>query len=513
MEQTESLILVITNTVTYIEGKITPELYSAIKEELSYVPEDAAFRIQQIKRTRNYSWDGRIYLIHREKKWCKCPLPKDGTHFPTGLFGKIRKLFTENNISYKVIDKRVKPDKNLILEMSKEVEIRDYQEEAAEVSVKQTRAILQAATGSGKNCIGARIIQKCGVSPFIFYVPSVDLLKQSQAELSRFLLQNGTNLKVGAIGGGIYDPADVNVMTIQTAVRACGKEYIRFDEEDEDESKEGICVLEEKRKEILDLIMNAKGFILDECHVAASESVQIIADYSVNAYFRILMSATPFRDKNDDILIEACAGKVSINITASFLIKLGYLVKPNIYFVSHTPAQTESQTYPSIYKEAIVENIERNNIIAKLALRMAENGSNVLILVQQIAHGKILKELIPDSVFLYGANSGKERYKHLEKMRGSESRITISSVIFDIGIDVRSLDTLILCGSGKSSTRALQRIGRTLRPYTNPITGVKKEFSTVIDFEDHCKYLLQHSRKRKSIYRTESEFAIDYLQT
>ena len=64
---------------------------------------------------------------------------------------------------------------------------------------------------------------------------------------------------------------------------------------------------------------------------------------------------------------------------------------------------------------------------------------------------------------------------------------------------------MILAGSGKSSTRALQRVGRTLRPYKD------KTEATVIDFEDHCKYMLGHSRKRKKIYQTEPEFNIDVL--
>lgn len=510
MELNDAITLIITNTATYIEGRVSSELYSKIKDELSYTPEDAAFRIKQIKKTRKYNWDGKVYLIHRNAKYCKCPIKKDGTHFPTGLFGKVRKVLQDNNISYKVIDRREKPDKNLILEMSNEVEMRHYQEDAAESSAKQTRAILQSATGSGKNCIGARIIQKAGVSPFIFYVPSIDLLKQSQAELSRFLLKDGINIKIGAIGGGVYDPADITVMTIQTAVRACGQEYVKFDEEDKETENEDLLIA--KRKEILDLITSAKGYIADEVQHWAAESCQIISDYSAGAYYRIGLSATPFRDKNDDMLIEACFGKISSNISASFLIKKGFLVKPYIYFVSHEPKNIEGETYASIYKEAIVENDERNKIIAKMATTMADNGSNVLVLVQQIAHGKILKELMPESKFLHGSSTGKERHSHLEEMRGEKSRITVASVIFDEGIDVRSLDTLILAGGGKSKTRALQRIGRTLRPYTNPITGEKKEFATIIDFEDHCKYLLQHSRKRKSIYKTEEEFVIDYLK-
>jgi superfamily II DNA or RNA helicase len=87
-------------------------------------------------------------------------------------------------------------------------------------------------------------------------------------------------------------------------------------------------------------------------------------------------------------------------------------------------------------------------------------------------------------------------------MKRGEHQITISSVIFDEGIDVKPLDTLILAGSGKSSTRALQRIGRILRPYPG------KNDAIAVDFIDHCKYLKKHSQARLKIYETEREFVI-----
>ena len=87
-------------------------------------------------------------------------------------------------------------------------------------------------------------------------------------------------------------------------------------------------------------------------------------------------------------------------------------------------------------------------------------------------------------------------------MRKGEPQITISSVIFDEGIDVKPLDTLILAGAGKSSTRALQRIGRILRPYKD------KKNAIAVDFMDNCKYMQAHSKKRLNIYKTEEEFEI-----
>lgn len=158
--------------------------------------------------------------------------------------------------------------------------------------------------------------------------------------------------------------------------------------------------------------------------------------------------------------------------------------------------------YHQVYSEAIVNNDYRNSLIKNVAENMIESGRQVLILVKQIDHGNILEELIPNSKFIHGSSSRDVRKQHLDYMREGGSHVTIASVIFDEGIDVKPLDGLILAGSGKSSTRALQRIGRVIRKYEG------KEDAFVVDFYDNVKYLKNHSKKRKNMYRTESEFEV-----
>ena len=141
---------------------------------------------------------------------------------------------------------------------------------------------------------------------------------------------------------------------------------------------------------------------------------------------------------------------------------------------------------------------------------MSNDGRSVLILCKQIAHGKILEKLIPGSKFLHGTHSAKKRKAHLDLMRSGDASVTIASTIFDEGVDCKPLDGLILAGSGKSSTRALQRIGRVLRPYTYPNGRVKSQ-AMVVDFMDECKYMRDHSKRRLQIYKTEPEFDVEMM--
>ena len=88
-------------------------------------------------------------------------------------------------------------------------------------------------------------------------------------------------------------------------------------------------------------------------------------------------------------------------------------------------------------------------------------------------------------------------------MRNHEIEIIIGTALADEGLDIPSLDSVILAGAGKSKSRALQRIGRTMRPHGD------KEKAIVIDFYDRgLKYLAKHSRARIKIYQSEPEFVV-----
>ena len=507
----DEISLIITNTTTFVKGRLKSDIYQGLKRKLGYMPTNAFFTVKYLKMNPEFSkkpwlknYDGHITTVCYNKAKCRCTIKKEGTHFPTGLVSKAIEYFKSKYVNCKVYDKRTKVEPSLSLSINEEkFELRDYQKDVIDKALYAERGIIKMATGGGKTPTVAGIISKANISPFVFYVTSKDLLKQAKSELQKFVLCNGSHLDVGVIGDGQCDIKDINVMTVQTAVRACGMKYKKFDDEEESKEK-GIS--EKYRDDIKNLITCAKGIYVDECHHVRSESCQIISDMSVNARLRYGGSATPYRDESDDILIESCFGRNICDINASFLINAGYLIKPDVYFVPINNMRGRGfGTYVTAYKKAIVKNSVRNDIIVKVAEQFVNNGRVILILCRYIEHGKMLEKLIPGSVFLHGAHSSKKRKEHLDKIRKRKASVTISSIIFDEGIDVKPLDTLILAGSGKSATRALQRIGRILRTFPG------KDEATVIDFMDNCKYMLSHSKRRKKIYKTEPEFNIDQL--
>lgn len=503
------ITLTVTNNSTFIHDPLSKEDRDSLKRELGYMPENAAFMVANSKFD-NKEWDGHKSVMCSGKRWCKCAIKKDGVHFPTGLTHTAKAHLEKEGFTVKMVDNRIKvvSNGNYAVTGGK---LREYQQRVVAKSAKRQRGLVKMATGAGKTFTGAALISELNVYPFIFYVPSLDLLHQTKEEFERILTNQGKPAKIGMIGGGECDIQDINVMTQQTAIRALGKQYTKSDEDDK--AEKDTDKVKEKYKDIRNLIMTAKGMIADEVQHWSADTCQTISDYSVECYYKYGFSATPYRDQGDDILIDSCFGKVIEDINASELIDLGFLVKPDIFMVpvKNKYGTLKGHTYQEIYKDAIVENHLRNGYVKRITESMVQQDKMVLILVRQINHGKILEELIPGSNFISGTSSKKKRRDHIAAMKNHEAPVTISTSIFDEGVDVKPLQVMIQAGSGKSMTRALQRVGRVLRPYDYP-DGTKKTEAIVVDFMDHCRYMLGHSKKRLKIYKTEPRFNIETLK-
>jgi superfamily II DNA or RNA helicase len=466
---------------------------------------------RQLELTQD--WDGYVSICC-PRGHCKCFMPKKGLHFPTGVLYRVITYFKENNVPFKISDCREKPTtQDMQLKMSDDFEIRDYQLEAVQQSIKKGRGIIRCATGGGKTAIASNIIATLALSPTVFYVTSRDLMRQAKSELSKFIKQaNGEDIEVGVIGDGVCDIRDINVMTIQTAITSVGQKYEKFDQEEKEKlTAAERKMIENKRLDINDLIRRAKVIFCDECQHWASSTAKVLSDYSLSAYYKIGASATPYRDTGDDLIIEGAFGRLITDISASLLIRRSVLVRPNIRFFRSPEVEVTKKRFDAVYKQSIVENTGRNDMISELATELYNEGGRVLILCQMIDHGKALEKMIPNSVFMHGKWTSKRRAKLLDEVREGHPSITIATSLFDEGVDVRPLNCLILAGAGSSPTRALQRIGRVIRSFTYN-GGVAKTDAVVVDFIDSPDVLLQQSRKRLKIYKTESEFDIQVYQ-
>ena len=281
----------------------------------------------------------------------------------------------------------------------------------------------------------------------------------------------------------------------------------------------------------------ANGVLVHNCHHTPADTISQVSRWCKDAYYRIGVSATPWRDDGADLLIDAVFSKQNkdLAINASYLIQCGYLVPCTIYWVQQRQGFKNKKSYNTLYTEAIVNNTERNENIAKIAYQMRKfKDAIILILIQRVEHGakllKMLKDCLPNESFsmtvqntktgkdtlircnsiefLSGQDDTLKRQAVIQATRERKCKILIASTIADEGLDIPAISCVILGGGGRSSTRAFQRIGRAIRLYTNPETSEEKKMATIFDFCDYTPQLRRHARIRDKMYKQEPEWDI-----
>jgi superfamily II DNA or RNA helicase len=383
--------------------------------------------------------------------------------------------------------------------------------------------------------MAAGIMQRIGSKNQIFLAMASDLIIQTKDEIEKFLSVDGVPVEVGIVGAGKCEIRDITVVTVQSACAALG---VKFEAVDPDGSKESKKAKEKalaNKSAILKMLNDAEVVIFDEVQHAACDTVKDVMSACKKSFYRYGLSASPWRDDGADLDIDAHFGRkyltdeqvkkikklqktdkeciesekgYIVSISASYLIRKGYLVKPLIFMIKLDGDRAPYLNYPKVYKRYIVNNADRNTLIKRMVLGLSENKKNsLLVLVKQILHGKAIEKDVEGSLFLSGSMSTKKRKEGLEALRSNQLKTAIASSIFDEGLDVKRLNCLILAGSGKSSTRALQRIGRVIRPFAYD-DGTKKERAYIFDFIDSAKYISNHSRERMKIYKEEEEFEV-----
>lgn len=424
--------------------------------------------------------------------------------FPTGLYSNAADVLESYNLNYDVIDKRIQASKNKPLQLY-EVTPHQFQKKIIADAIDSQRFVIQVATGGGKTVIAAAILAQLNV-PSIFVVHTGDLFEQAYDELTRML-----KAPIGRIGGGLCDIQQINVCMIQTIHAIIGKEYIPFDDVEKDQMAEDEVVKKSalRNKQIEEFLPKVQCILVDECHHLRSTSYVSVMKACKNSYFRGGLSATPESGDGRDMILQAYAGKIIGKITASYLIKHDFLVRPTIYYLRGSKNESykfSRKRYNSIYKTYIVNNKYRNNLIVDCVKRLVDLNKTVLITVTLKRHGRLLLDLLKkeniDVQFIYGGVDKLKRKEYIEQVRKRQLSVILGTSLADEGLNIPALDSLILAGSGKSPTRQIQRIGRVLRKADGKTEAI------VIDFKDCVRYMTGHYKKRRAICEQEPEFKI-----
>jgi superfamily II DNA or RNA helicase len=227
------------------------------------------------------------------------------------------------------------------------------------------------------------------------------------------------------------------------------------------------------------------------------------------AAYRYGLSGTPM-DRTDgaNLRLIAAIGDVIVDIPNKFLMERGISAKTSIIWTKITsPVLPKKLTYPTAYKQGIVDNPNALEAVILWTKIFAELKLGTLILCEEIAHGKAIDDalwtatdgqFIPHQ-FIHGSEDPETRKNTLADFAEGRLPVLIASTILDEGVDVPTIDALILAGSRKSKIKTMQRLGRGLR-------GKKL---IAVEFANYCHdHLLRHSLVRYEDYKKEECFPL-----
>lgn len=464
---------------------VPEELRSTLYEQTAYFV-NGADNSDLFRRGR---WDGyKRFFKYRDNS------------YPVGLNERVKQLIVDFGETYE--EKLETTDAQDIITEFNATLRPDYQVPAVEAVLDSPAGgVISVATGGGKTVIAASVIHKLHERT-VFMVHTKDLLYQAITELGKFLGPE----HIGQVGDGKVEPNDITICTTQTLARYVGFKYVSA--KDESNQREAVAQVTPEHKRLVDdMIDRCRVLIWDEVHRVACDMALKVSEVIAKTHYRVGLSASPWRDDGADLGIEAAVGPTIYTVSATKLIELGYLVPPYINIVPIPPLPwNRNMPYARLYKLEVVKNAYRNNKILHYYRDLTAQGVSTLILVQSVEHGKILQELISreyDPIeFLSGRDSTHRRQQTIDELKDGTRVGLIATVIADEGLDIKRLGGIILAGGGKSSTRALQRIGRAVRPFEG------KDAAFVVDFDDQHPILHRQALMRQAMYRTEPGFRV-----
>lgn len=399
------------------------------------------------------AWDGkhRLYNAYRRR-------------FPSGLLTSVQRAAELRGLRVEVYDQRtpapqLRPDTSWL---------RPYQREALEACLSRVRGVVKSPTGSGKTVIIAALVAS-GDCRWLVAAPQIDLLDQTARQIERF-----TGERCGKVGDGTWAPARVTVATLQTLAERQG-------------TAEGRELLE-----------GVGGLVVDEAHVGGAASYYKVM-MACQATYRLGFSGTPFaRGDGRNVYVMAALGPKIYEIKAPELIEAGVLSKPTIRMFPLRQQLPAGLSWQQVYQKGIVESEARNSAVVALA-RAADKPC--VVFVKEIDHGKRLLRTLRQHLragFVWGDTDAEGRRSAIKSLVRGEYEVLVSSTIFEQGVDIEELRSIVVASGGKSAIRAVQRLGRTMR------VAEGKRACQLWDFDDMGQvWLDRHSAGRMSAYLKE----------
>ncbi len=367
--------------------------------------------------------------------------------FPTGLLYIVKKWLTDSKLKYILKDTRVRPTASKkLFNLSLQVAPYPSQKSAALACSERYRGIVAAPTGTGKSVMIILAIDKLQL-PTLVVVPSLNLKSQLTESLAK------------AFG----DKAVGDLKAKRPII------------------VENVDALPMERLEGYDVV------IIDEFHRSAAKTYRDLNKKAwPGVYYRLGFTATPFRSNdNERLLLESILSKVVYRLDYKTAVSKGYIVPMEAYYVEVPKTSTEGYSWQEVYKDLVVNNERRNNIIGNLLTNLKDLEKSTLCLVKEIKHGELLSEYtgVP---FANGQDGNSEEL--IKKFSCGKLKALIGTTgVLGEGIDTRAAEYIVIAGLGKSKPAFMQQVGRGFRNFPG------KESCKVVIFKDKShKWTISH---------------------
>ncbi|MDD3474407.1 MAG: DEAD/DEAH box helicase [Candidatus Dojkabacteria bacterium] len=334
--------------------------------------------------------------------------------------------------------------------------------------------IIKSPTGSGKSFLACMIIQRMKVKTLIT-VHTNDLFSVWFDTLTH---QFGDSIKsqIGVIGGKL-SKNDRKKLSI---VSDTGYESnIRQDI---------VIATSQSLLNKLDRLCNERFGLLvtDECHHYSSEQFSKVAS-NVRAPYRLGLSATLYRIDGTSPLFFGLLGDMCYKINIRELVDKKILVSPvfNTIVIHDRNIQSQISTCGLIkldlsryIKQMSASSIIKVNYILNLVTSLARNNKKFIVYTDFVnsknsnvfTRDFYVEELNKKRIKVIGVSAdmtGSERSKVFNMLEKGKLDGLIFGLLGSEGVNIPSIDSVVMCNATKSTIRYCQRIGRSMRTVKN----------------------------------------------
>lgn len=403
-------------------------------------------------------------------------------------------------IDQNVTMESVKAFSDMLLEGTK-FKLRDYQLYCVWKMLQRKRGVIEVSVGGGKSIISyvfARVMLRMG-HRVLLIVPTVTLVSQLRADFQDYGWTDLDAYSVFIGGSKLLKVGPMEQLLVVSTWQSCVK-YGR------------------------EWFASFGALLIDEAHGAKADSMRIIGENTVNAWYRIGMTGTMPESEFDCLRVESILGDVIAEVTSSELIAMGVLTPVQVVtvFASHPFTTRPFQVRDYHVESSFIEECDyRRAFICKIINVKIPADDNVLILVKSISQleqlsADIEKKCSGRQVFkFYGGVGDREREEIRTSIENLSGVIVIATFkTFSTGVNVPRLHHLMLASTSRAKVSVIQSAGRVLRRHSTKDLAMVWDIVDVFPWdlwalhapisdqnkEKNHSFSVLHQRKRKRYF-------------